>query len=186
MDMSLKIDNFKDDYFFLSNFYHFNFFYKDKYYISSEVAYQCEKFQDVEFSKAHSDLAADKYYGEEFFSSMSNNEIIGNFLRSLKSSGRVKRAAKILSKFEYTKKDFHHHKLYVMYDIVDKKFRNNEYLKNRLIETGTAELIEKNYWHDTYWGICNNVGENFLGKILMLVREEIKPVKDHNNIMRIL
>ena len=36
------------------------------------------------------------------------------------------------------------------------------------------ELIEGNWWGDTYWGVCNGVGENHLGKLLMKIREELK------------
>lgn len=43
-----------------------------------------------------------------------------------------------------------------------------------LLNTGDAELIEGNTWGDTYWGVCNDVGENKLGKLLMQVRAEIK------------
>ena len=43
-----------------------------------------------------------------------------------------------------------------------------------LIKTGDQELIEGNYWNDTYWGVCKGVGQNKLGKILMRVREELK------------
>lgn len=61
-----------------------------------------------------------------------------------------------------------------MYEIVLNKFYNNKELKKLLLETGDAELIEGNYWNDTFWGICNGVGENNLGKILMAVRELLK------------
>ena len=42
-----------------------------------------------------------------------------------------------------------------------------------LIKTGNTELIEGNFWGDTFWGICDGVGENNLGKILMRVRKEL-------------
>ena len=54
-----------------------------------------------------------------------------------------------------------------------KKFADPE-LRNLLLATGDEELIEGNYWGDTYWGVCNGVGQNKLGKLLMQVREEIK------------
>lgn len=40
-----------------------------------------------------------------------------------------------------------------------------------LIKTGNAELIEGNWWGDRFWGVCEGVGENHLGKLLMEVRE---------------
>ena len=61
----------------------------------------------------------------------------------------------------------------VMLTGLRKKFANPE-LRNLLLATGDEELVEGNYWGDTYWGVCNGVGQNKLGKLLMQVREEIK------------
>ena len=61
----------------------------------------------------------------------------------------------------------------VMLTGLRKKFADPE-LRNLLIATGDEELIEGNYLGDTYWGVCNGVGQNKLGKLLMQVREEIK------------
>lgn len=61
----------------------------------------------------------------------------------------------------------------VMLTGLRKKFANPE-LRNLLLATGDEELIEGNYWGDTYWGVCNGVGQNKLGKLLMQTREEIK------------
>lgn len=55
------------------------------------------------------------------------------------------------------------------------KFKNPK-LREKLIETGNATLIEGNYWHDNYWGECqceecmNKVKQNRLGCLLMAVR----------------
>lgn len=51
---------------------------------------------------------------------------------------------------------------------------SNPTLRTQLIMTGDEELVEGNWWGDTYWGVCNGVGKNRLGKLLMQVREEIK------------
>jgi ribA/ribD-fused uncharacterized protein len=60
----------------------------------------------------------------------------------------------------------------VMLGLLRRKFEDPE-LRHLLMSTGDAELIEGNTWGDTYWGVCNGVGENWLGKLLMQVREEI-------------
>lgn len=60
-----------------------------------------------------------------------------------------------------------------MYEIVKAKFTQNPNLARLLLDTGNAYLEEGNWWHDTTWGVCNAVGENKLGKILMRVREEL-------------
>ena len=56
---------------------------------------------------------------------------------------------------------------------VKAKFSKNPILKAKLLATGDAELIEGNWWNDTYWGVCKGVGKNKLGKILMRVRDEL-------------
>lgn len=64
----------------------------------------------------------------------------------------------------------------IMEEIVRAKFSQNEELKEQLLATGDAQLVEGNRWNDRYWGvdIRSGVGENHLGKILMKVRSELK------------
>lgn len=61
----------------------------------------------------------------------------------------------------------------IMYDLVKQKFEIPE-LRQKLLATGDAELIEGNNWGDKTWGCVNVegdwVGDNLLGKILMDVR----------------
>lgn len=64
-------------------------------------------------------------------------------------------------------------KLYIMKELIILKFTNPK-LKSALLNTKDAELIERNTWNDTYWGICNGIGENHLGKIIMEVREMLR------------
>jgi ribA/ribD-fused uncharacterized protein len=61
----------------------------------------------------------------------------------------------------------------IMYEVVRAKFFQNPVLAEKLLATGNQELIEGNTWGDTYWGVCNGVGKNMLGKILMRVRQEL-------------
>lgn len=63
-------------------------------------------------------------------------------------------------------------KLVIMADILAAKFSDFQ-LKKMLLETGEAELIEGNEWGDTYWGICRGKGSNFLGKMLMELRNKL-------------
>lgn len=63
-------------------------------------------------------------------------------------------------------------KLQIMSDLVWLKFREPD-LRRRLIDTAGRELIEGNTWNDTFWGVCNGVGHNHLGKILMNIREHL-------------
>lgn len=47
----------------------------------------------------------------------------------------------------------------------------NEGLKDKLLATKHLYLEETNTWGDTFWGVCNGVGENNLGKLLMNTRD---------------
>lgn len=69
--------------------------------------------------------------------------------------------------------DWEQVKLSIMEQLVRQKF-SKEPLRSRLLATGSAELIEGNYWNDTFWGVCRGKGENHLGRMLMKVREELK------------
>jgi ribA/ribD-fused uncharacterized protein len=59
----------------------------------------------------------------------------------------------------------------VMLDLLRIKF-SIPALRDKLLATCDAELIEGNHWGDRFWGVCNGVGENHLGKLLMQIREE--------------
>lgn len=91
-------------------------------------------------------------------------------IRNADKPGLAKRLGKKVS----IRKDWEKIKISIMYNLVKQKFFNNSILKESLLSTGDEELIEGNTWNDTFWGICNGVGQNNLGKILMKIRNEIK------------
>jgi ribA/ribD-fused uncharacterized protein len=64
-------------------------------------------------------------------------------------------------------------KIDVMHDLLRQKFITGR-LRDLLVNTGDAELIEGNTWNDRFWGQCPvGVGENMLGKLIMQVRSEV-------------
>ena len=67
-------------------------------------------------------------------------------------------------------------KVRIMKEVVLAKFLGNGDLRDQLLATGDAELVEGNTWGDTYWGVDSRSGkgENMLGKILMETREMLK------------
>lgn len=65
-------------------------------------------------------------------------------------------------------------KIEVMRGLLRQKFTKPSVLAGRLINTGNCQLIEGNYWGDTFWGVCRGTGENWLGKLLMEIRAEIQ------------
>lgn len=81
--------------------------------------------------------------------------------------------AKKLGKSVALRPDWEDVKVDLMTRFVRLKFEN-PFLRPLLLATGDAELIEGNTWNDTTWGVCRGVGQNWLGRILMQVRDEIK------------
>lgn len=64
-------------------------------------------------------------------------------------------------------------KLSVMEDLLRQKFQE-PVLRKLLLETGSEQLIEGNWWGDTFWGVCKGKGTNHLGSILMRIRTDIQ------------
>ena len=83
--------------------------------------------------------------------------------------GRAKRMGRRVA----LRPDWENVKEDVMFEGLCLKFAD-EQLADWLLETGDEELVEGNFWKDTFWGVCNGVGENKLGKLLMKVRDMIK------------
>jgi ribA/ribD-fused uncharacterized protein len=88
--------------------------------------------------------------------------------------GRAKKMGRSLK----LRPDWEEIKVGLMRDLLMQKFRAS-ILKRKLLSTFQAELIEGNYWHDTFWGVCMGkcdfphapLGENWLGRLLMEVRQ---------------
>jgi ribA/ribD-fused uncharacterized protein len=69
-------------------------------------------------------------------------------------------------------------RLEVMEEVNRIKYSQTDYfdsmkLRDMLKVTTPAVLVEANWWGDTFWGECNGIGENNLGKILMKIRESL-------------
>lgn len=145
------IDLFKGKYYFLSNFYPQPIFYNGIVYSTSEHAYQAMK---------------------------ATNEGDARLVRNQISARMAKNIGGQIEK----RKDWDEVKYDLMLEIVRAKFKN-PLLKAKLEDTGDEYLKEGNTWHDNTWGDCtcdgcvNKVGLNFLGKILMIVREENRKQK---------
>ena len=83
--------------------------------------------------------------------------------------GRAKRLGKKL----LPRNDWSEVKIPIMKTLLLKKFCDVA-LRDQLIRTGSAELIEGNLWNDTFWGCVKEgsgwKGENHLGCLLMEIR----------------
>lgn len=93
-----------------------------------------------------------------------------DLIRASATSGTAKRLGQRLT----LRKDWEDIKIDIMRDLVRKKF-NLVTLKSALLLTGNEELVEGNWWGDRFWGQSPlGQGKNWLGKILMEIREELK------------
>lgn len=87
--------------------------------------------------------------------------------------------AKKLGKYLTLRDNWEYEKATYMLNLVSQKFKD-PVLAQRLLDTGEDILIEGNYWHDNYWGMCTcekckeTLYINTLGKILMAVRRELQ------------
>lgn len=74
------------------------------------------------------------------------------------------------------RRDWEKVKVGIMEEVVRAKFMQNPDLAKKLAETGDAQLMEGNNWHDTFWGVdaASLEGENHLGEILMKIRAELQ------------
>lgn len=137
----MVIDSFKNEYDFLSNFYEREFTIGDVTVKSVEHGYQAAK-------------AGDNIEWREKILNAATPGI-----------------AKKLGKKVPLPENWENEKIKYMIVLVDTKFQQNPDLMDKLVATGDAELIEGNWWGDTFWGVCNGEGQNYLGRILMSVRD---------------
>lgn len=73
--------------------------------------------------------------------------------------------------------DWEEVKVSIMHELVLAKFTQNPDLAEKLLTTGDAHLEEGNHWGDKIWGVCpagSGNGKNYLGRILMLVRSQLR------------
>lgn len=183
------IDSFKNEYYFLSNFYEIPVTYKGITYRNNEAAFQAmkvsvDKKEIINFISKNN-IVID--YNSKF--DVDNKySIIENTILNLKRSEFAKlppNEAKKLGRKVKLRSDWEEVKDQIMYEICYQKFNfeNNMDITMKLMKTKNIELIEGNTWNDTYWGVCRGNGKNKLGKILMKIRKEKQNEYFQNNII---
>jgi len=149
------IDSFSGRWRFLSNFY------------PAKIEHQGITYPTVEHYYVAMKVKNDQQIDGKFITYIDCRELIAKMPAD--QAGKVKQFGKIIK----VRKDWDDVKLDVMLWGVREKFKHED-LKEMLLATGDEELVEGNWWNDTYWGICKGEGENNLGKILMKVRNELQ------------
>jgi ribA/ribD-fused uncharacterized protein len=135
------IKGFFEEYRFLSNFHVCDIYYDGLLYPSTENAYQAAKHKDVDVKKKFTLITP---------------------AESKKLNRTLQLSPEEIAEFDGTK-------TMVMGELTYIKYKDQK-LKELLLETGHRYLEETNYWNDTFWGVCNGVGRNYLGRILMTQR----------------
>lgn len=79
--------------------------------------------------------------------------------------------AKRLSKSLPIRENWNDIKLDVMHSILVLKFEQNKELIDKLVNV-KGDIVEDNTWGDFYWGVCNGIGQNMLGRLLMSLRNK--------------
>ena len=91
-------------------------------------------------------------------------------IRKLRTPGMARTAGRSVS----LRADWEKKKIDIMIEILICKFSLNGNMKRLLFVTGEEELVEGNTWGDTFWGVCEGEGENWLGIILMGIRDDLR------------
>lgn len=136
------------DHRFLSNFYPSEVVFEDASYPTVEHAYQAAKTLDP-FAR------------------------IG--IQTLATPGRAKRAGRQLE----LRPGWDHLRLEVMFTLLSDKFTRHGDLAEMLCATGQRPIFEANHWGDTFWGVdaATGEGDNHLGRLLMLVRDQLRAAR---------
>lgn len=162
------INSFRGQYGWLSNMYSIEIFYKRLRFPSSENAYMWEKCPDCQVQIKETDKEKGLFEINSFVSWSS--------YCFLMPPDAVKRKSKELT----VREDWDKVKLKIMYDILVIKF-SNPVLRKKLTATGTENIQEGNSWNDNFWGVDlkknPNEGENWLGRIIMDIRNKIQKNK---------
>lgn len=146
-------NGFRDDFFFLSNFYE----------APVEVVFEGEKF--VFLTGEH------VFQGMKVVASLdpSHNVEKLRLLEKASTPGKAKYWGRSI-RIDVPKWDSL--ALKCMRRSLELKFSQHFDLRDKLVGTGDIELIEFNDWNDTLWGVNQRtgVGKNQLGKLLMELR----------------
>lgn len=95
-----------------------------------------------------------------------------NFIIASPTPGIAKQRSKEIVK----RPEWEFVKLGIMWELVTKKFIHYK-LRKQLLAIRGIYLREGNTWHDNFWGVCTcarcgSSGRNYLGRILMNIRDK--------------
>ena len=131
--------------------------FRNNFYFLSNM-YPCRvHYRGIEYTCAESAFQAQKCTDE-------SEKLMFNNINGFES--------KKLGRKVSLRKDWNTVRVSIMEEIVRAKFAQHPELANKLTKV-EGHIQVDNSWKDTFWGVCNGVGENHLGKILMKIRDEL-------------
>lgn len=92
--------------------------------------------------------------------------------------------AKKAGKKVQMKENFNDNRIKIMQELIDIKFINNINLAEKLVSINEP-IVEENTWNDTFWGVCNGIGDNNLGKCLENTKQRLMYKKHFLNFDKI-
>lgn len=99
----------------------------------------------------------------------SNDRGVREMFMFYRTPGQAKREGRKIE----IRDDWESIKVNVMRNLLIQKF-SDPVLFAKLKATAPSELIEGNWWGDTFWGVCRGIGKNTLGKLLMEIRDGLE------------
>lgn len=140
-----KVLFYEGPWYFFSNFSSFMVFWRGKWWMTSEHAYQAVKFEDPDIVEE---------------------------IRNARSAYDVKKITRTHS--DKKLENWQEIKLGIMEEIVRAKLEQHPYIREKLLQTGDMEIVEDSP-KDSFWGRGPDwKGENHMGKIWMKLRAELK------------
>lgn len=141
---------YEQDCYVLSNFSAFTLLWKGQDFDTSEAAYHWEKFPH------HPEIQ-----------------------KAIRDSRSAHEAYKIAERNKDKRRgDWDAVKVNIMKDILLAKVSQHEYVRQKLLETGTRILVEDS-WRDDFWGWGpNRNGQNMLGRLWMEIRTELQNCRE--------
>jgi ribA/ribD-fused uncharacterized protein len=93
--------------------------------------------------------------------------------------GKAKKLGRRWKLSDYQLMEWNNRKITVMRDLLRQKIYDHPEVFVALCMTGDDELVERNWWHDNFWGDCTclqcfRIGDNWLGNLWMELRDEIR------------
>jgi len=154
LDTVDRVCFYEQEFYPLSNFSSFTLQWKGLRFDTSEAAYHWEKFP-----------------GDDDASRLIRQMILA---ASSAHTAFNAAAANALNR----RPDWDRVKVGIMREILRAKVEQHEYVRRKLLETGTRELVE-NSWRDAFWGWGpNRDGQNQLGRLWMEIRAEVLAARE--------